>query len=70
MYQHLMIQLFLIIELIQFIFMNIHYILGLIFTILFIKNIYILYYELNHMKYVNKLINKKPNKMRVNNLLD
>ena len=60
-------QFFLIIELIHIIFINIHYILGTIFIILFCTNIYLLYNEITNIKYVNK---KKPDKMRVNFLLD
>ena len=60
-------QFFLIIELIHIIFINIHYILGTIFIILFCTNIYLLYNELTNIKYVNK---GKPDKMRVNFLLD
>jgi len=59
-------QFFLIIELIHIIFINIHYILGTIFIILFCTNIYLLYNELTNIKYVNK---GKPDKMRVNFLL-
>jgi hypothetical protein len=57
------IQFFIIINIIKLIIMNIHYILGTMFIVLFITNLYILYNELTN-------IYKKPNKMGVNYILN